>query len=47
MEQFKKAVNKEAINKLSLKKLKALDKLLDGKATDKDREILRGKQWSN
>jgi len=41
MEEFKEAINNEAINKLSLRKLKALDILLDGKATAKDREILR------
>jgi len=42
MKEFEAAINNEAINKLSLKQLKALDKLLDGKATAKDREILKG-----
>jgi hypothetical protein len=41
---MKNIVNKEAINKLSLEQLKALDKLLDGKATSKDRNILRGQK---
>ena len=41
MKEFEAAINNEAINKLSLKQLKALDRLLDGKATAKDREILK------
>ena len=41
MKEFKEAINNEAINRLSLRKLKALDRLLDGKATTKDREILK------
>ena len=42
MKEFEAAINNKAINKLSLKQLKALDKLLDGKATAKDREVLKG-----
>ena len=41
MKEFKEAINNEAINRLSLRKLKALARLLDGKATTKDREILK------
>lgn len=44
---MEKIINKEAINKLSLEQLKALDKLLDGKATSKDRNILRGQNQEN
>ena len=42
MEDFKNAINTKAIDKLSLNHLKALDRLLDGKATEKDRKILTG-----
>ena len=42
MEDFKNAINTKAIDKLSLKQLKALDRLLDGKATEKDKNILKG-----
>lgn len=40
MKEFDKAINKKAINKLSLRQLEALDRLLDGKSTAKDRKIL-------
>ena len=39
---FKKTVNKKRLNDFSLAQLKALDRMLDGKATPKDYEILRG-----
>ena len=42
MKDFKNAINTKAIDKLSLNQLKALNKLLDGKATEKDRKILKG-----
>ena len=42
MEDFKNSINTKAIDKLSLNQLKALNKLLDGKATEKDRKILTG-----
>ena len=42
MKDFKNTVDKKAINKLSLNQLKALNNLLDGKATAKDRKILKG-----
>tara|TARA_R110000822_G_scaffold6653_1_gene27966 strand:+ start:916 stop:1050 length:135 start_codon:yes stop_codon:yes gene_type:complete len=42
MKDFKNAINTKAIDKLSLNQLKALDRLLDGKATEKDRKILTG-----
>tara|TARA_R100001082_G_C4306992_1_gene135009 strand:- start:619 stop:750 length:132 start_codon:yes stop_codon:yes gene_type:complete len=40
MKEFKQAINKEAIDKLSLSQLRALNRLLDGKATEKDRAVL-------
>lgn len=40
MKEFKQAINKEAIGKLSLSQLRALNRLLDGKATEKDRTVL-------
>jgi hypothetical protein len=40
MPEFGKAVNVDKINSFSRKQLKALDRLLDGKATKKDYEIL-------
>ena len=40
MPNFKKAVNVDKINSFSLAQLKALDKLLDGKATQRDYNIL-------
>jgi hypothetical protein len=43
MPSFHKTVNVDKINTFSLKELRALDKLLDGKATKKDYQILRGK----
>ena len=43
MPNFGKAVNVDKINSFSLAQLKALDKLLDGKATKKDYETLGGK----
>jgi hypothetical protein len=39
---FKKTVNKKRLNDFSLAQLKALDRMLDGKATPKDYKILRG-----
>lgn len=42
MKDFKNAINTKAIDKLSLNQLKALDRLLDGKSTEKDRKILTG-----
>jgi len=41
MPSFGKAVNVDRVKDLSLAKLKALDKLLDGKATQKDYDILK------
>ena len=43
MPNFGKAVNVDKINSFSLAQLKALDKLLSGKATKRDYKILRGK----
>ena len=43
MPNFGKAVNVDKINSFSLAQLKALDKLLSGKATKKDYKILGGK----
>ena len=40
MKEFKQAINKEAVNKLSLRQLEALNRLLDGKATKKERVVL-------
>ena len=40
MPEFGKAVNVDKINSFSSKQLKALNRLLDGKATKKDYEIL-------
>jgi hypothetical protein len=40
MPEFGKAVNVDKINSFSRKQLKALDRLLNGKATKKDYEIL-------
>ena len=42
MPNFEKAVNVDKVKNFSLKQLKALDKLLDGKATQKDYDILKG-----
>ena len=42
MPNFHETVNVERINDFSLAQLKALDKLLDGKATPKDYKTLRG-----
>ena len=42
MKDFKNAINTKTIDKLSINQLKALDRLLDGKATEKDRKILMG-----
>ena len=42
MPNFDETVNAERINDFSLAQLKALDKLLDGKATPNDYKILRG-----
>ena len=44
MPNFGKAVNVDRVKDFSLAQLKALDKLLDGKATQKDYNILRGIQ---
>lgn len=38
---FHQTVNVDKINSFSLKELNALDKLLDGKASEKDYEVLR------
>ena len=38
---FKKTINTEKINKLSLAQLRALNNLLDGKATKKDYQLLK------
>jgi|TARA_B110000285_G_C15052904_1_gene577986 hypothetical protein len=43
MPNFGKAVNVDKINSFSLAQLKALDKLLSGKATKRDYKILGGK----
>ena len=42
MPNFGKAVNVDKINSYSLAQLKALDRLLDGKATKRDYKILSG-----
>ena len=42
MKDFENAINTKAIDKLSLKQLEALNRLLDGKSTEKDRKILTG-----
>ena len=42
MPNFVEAVNVDKVNEFSLEQLKALDKLLDGKATQKDYDILKG-----
>ena len=42
MPNFGKAVNVDKVKDFSLEQLKALDKLLDGKATQKDYDILKG-----
>ena len=42
MPNFGKAVNVDKINSYSLAQLKALDRLLDGKATKRDYKILTG-----
>jgi hypothetical protein len=42
MPDFGKAVNVDKVKDFSLEQLKALDKLLDGKATQKDYDILKG-----
>lgn len=44
MPNFGEAVNVDRVKDFSLAQLKALDKLLDGKATQKDYYILRGLQ---
>ena len=41
MPSFGKAVNVDKVKDFSLAKLEALDKLLDGKATQKDYDILK------
>tara|TARA_R110002153_G_scaffold45296_5_gene127794 strand:- start:569 stop:778 length:210 start_codon:yes stop_codon:yes gene_type:complete len=41
MKDFKNTVDKKAIKELSLRQLKALNNLIDGKATAKDRKILK------
>ena len=45
MPSFHETVNVDKINTFSLKELEALDKLLDGKATKKDYQTLRGGKW--
>ena len=42
MPNFEEAVNVDKVKDFSLKQLKALDKLLDGKATQQDYDILKG-----
>jgi hypothetical protein len=42
MPYFGEAVNIDKVSTFSLSQLKALDKLLDGKATQKDYENLKG-----
>ena len=42
MPNFGDAVNVDKLNEFSLEQLKALDKLLDGKATQKDYDTLKG-----
>lgn len=42
MPNFGEAVNVDKVKDFSLAQLKALDKLLDGKATQKDYNILKG-----
>ena len=43
MPSFHKTVNVDKVNTFSLKELKALDRLLDGKATKKDYDVLKGR----
>ena len=43
---FKKTVNTEKINKLSLAELRALNNLLDGNATKKDYKLLTARDQS-
>ena len=40
---FHETVNVDKVNDFSLRELKALDRLLDGRATKQDYKILRGK----
>ena len=42
MPDFGEAVNVDKVNEFSLEQLEALDKLLDGKATQKDYDTLKG-----
>jgi|TARA_R100001143_G_scaffold62669_2_gene66608 hypothetical protein len=44
--RFKKTVNTEKINKLSLAELRALNNLLDGNATKKDYKVLTARDQS-
>ena len=44
MPSFHKTVNVDKINTFSLEELEALDRLLDGKGTKKDYQILRGRR---
>jgi len=37
---FHKTINADKINEFSIKELKALDRILDGKATKKDYKVL-------
>ena len=47
MPNFGEAVNVDRVKDFSLAQLKALDKLLDGKATQKDYNILKGvSRWA-
>ena len=39
------SANLDKVNTFSLKELKALDRLLDGKATKKDYETLKERSW--
>ena len=41
---FHKTVSVDKINTFSIKELEALDRLLDGKATKKDYQTLRGRK---
>tara|TARA_R110000737_G_scaffold181705_1_gene205110 strand:- start:51 stop:218 length:168 start_codon:yes stop_codon:yes gene_type:complete len=44
IEKFRLVLNKESFDKLSKKQLYALDRLLEGTATERDKELLEGEQ---
>ena len=44
IEKFRLVLNKESFDKLSKKQLYALDRLLEGTSTERDKELLEGEQ---